>query len=50
MLWYCYVFRNLNKTTGGELLIGGTDSSHFDGSLSYIPLTEETYWKVKMNR
>ena len=42
-------YRNLNASNGGELLIGGTDSSHYDGSLSYVPLSKKTYWQVKMD-
>lgn len=41
--------RNLNSSSGGELVLGGTDSTHFDGDLTYIPLTQETYWQVHMN-
>ena len=41
--------RNMNDTHGGELVLGGTDSSHFDGSLTYISLTKETYWQIKMD-
>jgi len=31
---------------GGMLTFGGYDSSHFEGSLEYIPLTNATYWQV----
>eukprot|EP00998_Keelungia_sp_KM082_P004932 NODE_1628_length_1273_cov_158.862129_g1613_i0.p2 GENE.NODE_1628_length_1273_cov_158.862129_g1613_i0~~NODE_1628_length_1273_cov_158.862129_g1613_i0.p2 ORF type:complete len:409 (+),score=118.03 NODE_1628_length_1273_cov_158.862129_g1613_i0:63-1229(+) len=31
---------------GGELTLGGTDSSHYSGSLTWIPLISETYWEI----
>ncbi|CAI8055472.1 Cathepsin D [Geodia barretti] len=33
---------------GGELILGGTDPTHYIGSLEYVPLSEETYWQFKM--
>ncbi len=42
-------FRNLNGTTGGELLLGGTDPNHYSGSLIYVQLSSETYWEFKMD-
>jgi len=32
----------------GELIIGGIDSSHYTGELTYEPLTSETYWEITM--
>ncbi len=34
---------------GGELLLGGTDPTHFVGDLTYVPLTAETYWQFNMD-
>ncbi len=42
-------FRNLNGTTGGELLLGGTDPNHYSGSLMYVELSSETYWEFRMD-
>lgn len=33
----------------GELYLGGVDNSKFTGSLSWVPLCSETYWKVKLD-
>lgn len=33
----------------GELIIGGIDSSHYTGELSYVPLSSETYWEIKLD-
>jgi hypothetical protein len=32
----------------GQLTFGGVDHSKFDGEIQYVPLTEETYWKVSL--
>ena len=34
---------------GGELLLGGTDPTHFVGQLHYVKLTSETYWAFKID-
>ncbi len=32
----------------GELTLGGYDSSHFSGDLSYVPLIMENYWMANL--
>merc|ERR1719335_615215 len=32
----------------GQLTFGGVDHSKFDGEIEYVPLTDESYWKVSM--
>merc|ERR1719331_3539589 len=32
----------------GQLTFGGVDHSKFDGEIEYVPLTDESYWKVAM--
>ena len=32
----------------GELVLGGVDSSHYNGELNYLPLSNETYWEVEL--
>jgi phytepsin len=36
--------RNASAAVGGELTLGGLDSSHYTGPLNYVPLLNETYW------
>uniref|UniRef100_A0A8C3VAP0 cathepsin E n=1 Tax=Catharus ustulatus TaxID=91951 RepID=A0A8C3VAP0_CATUS len=31
---------------GGELLFGGFDSSHFTGTLNWVPVTQQGYWQI----
>jgi hypothetical protein len=32
----------------GQLTFGGVDHSKFDGEIQYVPLTDESYWKVSL--
>eukprot|EP00668_Euglena_longa_P011830 GGOE01014250.1.p1 GENE.GGOE01014250.1~~GGOE01014250.1.p1 ORF type:complete len:497 (+),score=106.41 GGOE01014250.1:50-1540(+) len=34
---------------GGVLTFGGYDTSHFEGQLEYIPLSNTTYWQIDMD-
>jgi len=36
-------------TVPGELVFGGIDTSHFTGSLVWVPLTSETYWECDLD-
>ncbi|XP_057317585.1 lysosomal aspartic protease-like [Hydractinia symbiolongicarpus] len=42
--------RNANDTTGGELLLGGTDPAHYVGDFTYTPVTTKGYWQFKMDK
>ena len=35
---------------GGELLLGGTDPTHYIGDLGYVALSQQTYWQFQMDR
>mmetsp|Transcript_48295 Transcript_48295/g.59393 ORF Transcript_48295/g.59393 Transcript_48295/m.59393 type:complete len:382 (-) Transcript_48295:119-1264(-) len=37
-----------NKEADGELILGGIDSNHYTGSISYTPLINETYYMIGM--
>jgi cathepsin D len=41
----------LGKGNGdnSELVLGGTDSKHYTGEISYVPLSDEKYWMFKMD-
>ena len=32
----------------GELVIGGTDPSHYTGSINWVPLKSATYWEITL--
>lgn len=33
----------------GELILGGVDPAHFEGPISYVPLTNRTYWEFALD-
>ncbi|KAK4705578.1 hypothetical protein P7C70_g625, partial [Phenoliferia sp. Uapishka_3] len=34
------------QTSGSELSIGAVDAAHYSGSITYTPVTSQTYWEV----
>jgi len=34
--------------SGGELVLGDVDASHFTGNFTYVPVTSKTYWEFRM--
>jgi len=38
-----------DSTNGGELVLGGVDSAHYTGAITYAPLTNQTYWEFKLD-
>jgi len=39
--------RQVGATYGGELVLGGTDPSHYTGNFTYVTLTSDTYWEFQ---
>merc|ERR1711998_140746 len=41
----------LGGTTGlgGEMTLGGTDSSHYTGEISYFPVSRAKYWQISVD-
>merc|ERR1719329_488746 len=39
----------LGDNADGELTIGGVDKSHYTGDFTYVPLSSEDYWSVKLD-
>lgn len=42
--------RPSNKQNGSFVLFGGIDDTYFTGNLSWIPLTAQSYWQIKVDR
>ena len=42
-------YRNPDDINGGELTLGGSDSSLYTGNFTYLPLSKETYWEIDMD-
>jgi cathepsin D len=46
---FAFWLSNTTGTGGGELSLGSYDSSHFTGAITWIPLTNMTYWEVALD-
>jgi cathepsin D len=44
-----WLSQNANDQVGGELTLGGADSSRYIGNFSYTPVTNETYWEFHVD-
>jgi hypothetical protein len=39
----------ITPATTGELFLGGSDPSHYTGTVTYVPLISDTYWQVALD-
>jgi len=39
----------LGNSHPGEMVVGGTDPKHYTGDFSYVNLSSETYWEIKLD-
>uniref|UniRef100_A0A8C8U2Q8 Cathepsin E n=1 Tax=Peromyscus maniculatus bairdii TaxID=230844 RepID=A0A8C8U2Q8_PERMB len=44
-----YLSSDPEHGSGSELTFGGYDSSHFSGSLNWIPVTKQGYWQIALD-
>jgi cathepsin D len=42
--------RDSTATPGGELILGGEDTSKYTGSITYVPVSVEGYWEFQVDR
>lgn len=41
--------RNAKDPKGGEIMLGGSDPSYYEGNFTYVPVTQKGYWQFKMD-
>jgi len=34
---------------GGEMILGGSDPDHYEGDLTYVPVTHQGYWQFALD-
>ncbi|XP_024879230.1 lysosomal aspartic protease-like, partial [Temnothorax curvispinosus] len=44
-----YLNRNATDVFGRELILGGTDSSHYEGEFTYVNVPHKAYWQFEMD-
>ncbi|XP_024891117.1 lysosomal aspartic protease-like [Temnothorax curvispinosus] len=45
-----YLNRKHNLHSNGELLLGGTNPSRYEGELTYVDVTRQKYWQFKIDK
>jgi len=42
--------RDPTATPGGELILGGADTTKYTGSITYVPVSVPGYWQFQVDR
>ncbi len=49
MIIILYLCRGANDSVGGDLSFGKSNSKYYTGDFTYVNLTVDTYWKIKID-
>ena len=44
----CFAF-SLGDDADGELVLGGVDADAYEGDFDYLPLSQKSYWEIKLD-
>ena len=44
-----YLNRDTTSQDGGELTLGGIDKSRYTGNITYAPVTQKAYWRIRQD-
>lgn len=47
---YISAIRQESSQYGGELVLGGVDTSLYSGQIIWTPVTQEAYWQIGIQR
>lgn len=47
---FVFLLSYSNSEQGSEVVFGGTDSNHYTGQITWIPLSSATYYQISMDR
>ncbi|XP_032898813.1 LOW QUALITY PROTEIN: pepsin A-like [Amblyraja radiata] len=48
-LFSVYLTR-VDGESGSEIIFGGVDPSHYQGSINWVPVTHQAYWQIEIQR
>jgi len=44
------ICRDTSADLGGELTLGGSNPTYYEGDFTYVPVTRKVYWQFTIDR